>query len=295
MTLADSSSHDISKPIESLKFSDTLPLPTTEQTPTRFLAACSKLELEPNPFEQSFFGASDDLRFDGAPGNIGSGTGLTPGSTGNGWNGLGFVMEGAMTGNTTIGNGSNDPIAGHTANKAIGMEVVTESVNVGRARSISSSTTTTQSSPDLKPASTSNKRISKESTPVRDSHLKVNAGSGRRKKIRSSKDIEDEEKRKDFLERNRQAALKCRQRKKQWLASLQSNYDMLSSQNDQLRKQTAMLQEEVMRLQTVLMAHRNCPIAAVATAPPVFNTIGMGENAGVRSETGGDLSRNCGS
>src|SRR5436190_10615985 len=26
----------------------------TDQTPTRFLARCSKLDLEPNPFEQSF-------------------------------------------------------------------------------------------------------------------------------------------------------------------------------------------------------------------------------------------------
>lgn len=32
------------------------PLPTIEQTPTRFLQACSKLDLEPNPFEQSFGG-----------------------------------------------------------------------------------------------------------------------------------------------------------------------------------------------------------------------------------------------
>src|SRR5947207_10267605 len=35
-----------------------LPLPVVEQTPTRFLAACSKHDLEPNPFEQSFSGAN---------------------------------------------------------------------------------------------------------------------------------------------------------------------------------------------------------------------------------------------
>src|SRR5437016_5645129 len=32
--------------------------PVVEQTPTRFLAACSKHDLEPNPFEQSFSGAN---------------------------------------------------------------------------------------------------------------------------------------------------------------------------------------------------------------------------------------------
>merc|ERR1711939_1241313 len=36
----------------------------------------------------------------------------------------------------------------------------------------------------------------------------------------------DEEKRRNFLERNRVAALKCRQRKKQWLANLQAKVEM---------------------------------------------------------------------
>ncbi|CAG8552891.1 23587_t:CDS:2, partial [Dentiscutata erythropus] len=35
-----------------------IPPPTIEQTPTRFLASCSKLDLEPNPFEQSFSGVA---------------------------------------------------------------------------------------------------------------------------------------------------------------------------------------------------------------------------------------------
>jgi len=43
----------------STKFpSKDLPPPTIEQTPTRFLAACSKHDLEPNPFEQSFSGVN---------------------------------------------------------------------------------------------------------------------------------------------------------------------------------------------------------------------------------------------
>lgn len=70
----------------------------------------------------------------------------------------------------------------------------------------------------------------------------------------------DEEKRKNFLERNRVAALKCRQRKKQWLANLQSKVEMFSSENDALTAQISQLREEVVNLKTLLLAHKDCPV-----------------------------------
>ncbi|KAK5987094.1 Transcription factor atf1 [Cladobotryum mycophilum] len=70
----------------------------------------------------------------------------------------------------------------------------------------------------------------------------------------------DEEKRKNFLERNRVAALKCRQRKKQWLANLQSKVEMFSSENDALTAQITQLREEVVNLKTLLLAHKDCPV-----------------------------------
>jgi len=70
----------------------------------------------------------------------------------------------------------------------------------------------------------------------------------------------DEEKRKNFLERNRVAALKCRQRKKQWLANLQQKVEIFSSENDQLSQQISHLRDEIVNLKTVLMAHKDCPI-----------------------------------
>lgn len=70
----------------------------------------------------------------------------------------------------------------------------------------------------------------------------------------------DEEKRKNFLERNRVAALKCRQRKKQWLANLQTKVEMFSSENDALTAQVTQLREEVVNLKTLLLAHKDCPI-----------------------------------
>lgn len=70
----------------------------------------------------------------------------------------------------------------------------------------------------------------------------------------------DEEKRKNFLERNRVAALKCRQRKKQWLANLQNKVELFSSENDALTAQINQLREEVVNLKTLLLAHKDCPV-----------------------------------
>ncbi|KAL0569399.1 Transcription factor [Marasmius crinis-equi] len=49
-----------------------------------------------------------------------------------------------------------------------------------------------------------------------------------------TKKPETKEKRKNFLEQNRQAALKCRQRKKEWLQKLQANVEKLTTENGRL-------------------------------------------------------------
>ncbi|KAF2232293.1 hypothetical protein EV356DRAFT_517592 [Viridothelium virens] len=71
----------------------------------------------------------------------------------------------------------------------------------------------------------------------------------------------DEEKRKNFLERNRVAALKCRQRKKQWLANLQAKVEIFSTENDALSATVTQLREEIVNLKTLLLAHKDCPVA----------------------------------
>ncbi|KAF9370023.1 hypothetical protein CPB97_003083 [Podila verticillata] len=73
--------------------------------------------------------------------------------------------------------------------------------------------------------------------------------------------MDEEEKRKNFLERNRQAALKCRQRKKQWLSNLQAKVEYLSTDNEHLQNQTAMLRDEIIHLKALLLAHKDCPVA----------------------------------
>ncbi|KAI8378179.1 hypothetical protein EDC96DRAFT_493848 [Choanephora cucurbitarum] len=85
------------------------------------------------------------------------------------------------------------------------------------------------------------------------------------KRSRKSSVVEDEEKRKNFLERNRIAALKCRQRKKQWLQNLQAKVEYLVNENEQYHLQANALREELIQLKTLLMAHKDCPINQSAT------------------------------
>ncbi|WWC60779.1 uncharacterized protein I303_103355 [Kwoniella dejecticola CBS 10117] len=68
----------------------------------------------------------------------------------------------------------------------------------------------------------------------------------------------EEDKRKNFLERNRQAALKCRQRKKAWLNELQGKVEGLTIENERLQQTVQSMHEEVGRLTAILMQHRDC-------------------------------------
>ncbi|KAM0752683.1 hypothetical protein T439DRAFT_323297 [Meredithblackwellia eburnea MCA 4105] len=95
----------------------------------------------------------------------------------------------------------------------------------------------------------------------------------------------EEEKRKNFLERNRQAALKCRQRKKAWLSSLQSKVELLSGDNETLQQTVTNLKDEVASLRAILAAHANCPIAIANTDPAAAAAMapGTGTRAGGRA------------
>lgn len=89
----------------------------------------------------------------------------------------------------------------------------------------------------------------------------------------NGKKMTDEEKRKNFLERNRVAALKCRQRKKQWLANLQQKVEIYSTENDNLNAQLTTLREEIVNLKTILMAHKECPITQQQGGPAMHQMI----------------------
>ncbi|XP_067140762.1 cyclic AMP-dependent transcription factor ATF-2-like [Centruroides vittatus] len=80
---------------------------------------------------------------------------------------------------------------------------------------------------------------------------------GRRRK---GHDDNPDEKRRKFLERNRAAANRCRQRRKQWIHNLESKAKELSDTNTQLQHEVTMLRSEVAHLKTMLLAHKDCPI-----------------------------------
>lgn len=106
----------------------------------------------------------------------------------------------------------------------------------------------------------------------------------------------EEDKRKNFLERNRQgqsfrlfprfpcingfyccpAALKCRQRKKQWLTQLQSKVQYLTQDNETLQATVARLREEVANLRAVLGVHGDCQmnVPPGPTGPGGVTTVG---------------------
>lgn len=96
---------------------------------------------------------------------------------------------------------------------------------------------------------------------------------------RNSKNETDEEKRKSFLERNRQAALKCRQRKKQWLSNLQAKVEFYGNENEILSAQVSALREEIVSLKTLLIAHKDCPVAKSNSAAVATSVIGSGDLA----------------
>ncbi|KAJ2103774.1 Transcription factor [Coemansia sp. S100] len=73
--------------------------------------------------------------------------------------------------------------------------------------------------------------------------------------------LTEEEKRKQFLERNRIAALKCRQRKKKQLQELQDRHDYMIQENERLRKEYMEMREIALQARAMLAAHADCPVA----------------------------------
>ncbi|ORE01709.1 hypothetical protein BCV72DRAFT_67849 [Rhizopus microsporus var. microsporus] len=110
---------------------------------------------------------------------------------------------------------------------------------------------------DSIPKKTTRRRSTKDTEPDEEDV----SGTKKTRSKSSSKAVEDDEKRKNFLERNRIAALKCRQRKKQWLNNLQAKVEFLTSDNERLQLQSESLKEEIVNLKTLLLAHKECPVA----------------------------------
>uniref|UniRef100_A0A674BXF3 Cyclic AMP-dependent transcription factor ATF-2 n=1 Tax=Salmo trutta TaxID=8032 RepID=A0A674BXF3_SALTR len=71
-----------------------------------------------------------------------------------------------------------------------------------------------------------------------------------------------DEKRRKFLERNRGAVSRCRQKRKVWVSSLEKKAEDLNSMNGQLQNEVTLLRNEVDQLKHLLLAHKDCPVTA---------------------------------
>uniref|UniRef100_A0AAY5KMH1 Cyclic AMP-dependent transcription factor ATF-2 n=1 Tax=Esox lucius TaxID=8010 RepID=A0AAY5KMH1_ESOLU len=72
-----------------------------------------------------------------------------------------------------------------------------------------------------------------------------------------------DEKRRKFLERNRAAASRCRQKRKVWVSSLEKKAEDLNAMNGQLQNEVTLLRSEVAQLKQLLLAHKDCPVTAM--------------------------------
>lgn len=77
---------------------------------------------------------------------------------------------------------------------------------------------------------------------------------------RSQDEMDPDERRKRFLERNRAAASRCRQKRKVWVQQLEKKADDLSATNSRLQGDISMLRTEVAQLKALLLAHKDCPV-----------------------------------
>uniref|UniRef100_A0A672S9Z0 Activating transcription factor 2 n=1 Tax=Sinocyclocheilus grahami TaxID=75366 RepID=A0A672S9Z0_SINGR len=84
------------------------------------------------------------------------------------------------------------------------------------------------------------------------------ASTGGRRRRTTSED--PDEKRRKFLERNRAAASRCRQKRKVWVQNLEKKAEDLSSMNGQLQNEVTLLRSEVAQLKQLLLAHKDCPV-----------------------------------
>lgn len=74
------------------------------------------------------------------------------------------------------------------------------------------------------------------------------------------KEPSEEEKRKNFLERNRVAASKCRQRKKQLMQKMEDELAFFSTGYRELAAQVTLLRELLNSIRNILHGHKDCPV-----------------------------------
>ncbi|XP_070766251.1 cyclic AMP-dependent transcription factor ATF-7a isoform X2 [Enoplosus armatus] len=80
---------------------------------------------------------------------------------------------------------------------------------------------------------------------------------------RRTLDDDPDDRRQRFLERNRAAASRCRQKRKLWVSSLEKKAEELCNLNVSLSNEVSLLRNEVAHLKQLLLAHKDCPVTTL--------------------------------
>ncbi|ORZ01087.1 hypothetical protein BCR43DRAFT_486366 [Syncephalastrum racemosum] len=104
--------------------------------------------------------------------------------------------------------------------------------------------------------------LSQQKQPSKQQPKPTKKNAGRKRRIVFEGEEAEDERRK-FLERNRVAAFKCRQKKKQWMQNLEKHSEEVSQRNRELHDLVTQLREESVYLRNQLIAHSDCDCTAV--------------------------------
>ncbi|KAM9838786.1 cyclic AMP-responsive element-binding protein 5-like [Aulostomus maculatus] len=100
-------------------------------------------------------------------------------------------------------------------------------------------------------------------------------GGGGGSRRRRTAEQDPDERRQKFLERNRAAATRCRQKRKLWVSSLEKKAEELTHTNLQLQNEVTSLRSEVGQLKQILLTHKDCPVTARQREAQGYPTAGV--------------------
>ena len=226
-------------------------------TPNRFLASCTTLEL--NPFEVSF-----GIRNSSKDGQQVPSTSALPTPF--------FTPTPGARGLSLPETGENPYFAGYASSNSnrtgpISLPRPAFGAAGGLAEAILRSSPSTEAPNPFDTNRTGEVPASKDSGKKkeieRESKCEDLSGTSTHASKRSSSfDLneasadENGHKRARYLQRNRMAAMKCRQKKKQWMEAMTRKVDQLTSQNVTLERQASVLKDEILRLRYCVQSYQ---------------------------------------
>lgn len=86
----------------------------------------------------------------------------------------------------------------------------------------------------------------------------------------ATSDSPPKKQRKKLLEKNREAAYRCRQKKKRWVNDLETKSEHMEVKNKELQEQVAQLREESIYLRNLLLTHGNCDCDVVVSCTYLY-------------------------